>query len=84
MEKKKVIISNPIAAAGITLILVIKLSVSCQPAGSSIVFSGVKQPISLVVTSASDKKAFDIEGREFPIDKLVQETPELARVLEIT
>ena len=78
------IISSPIAVAGITLILVVKLSVNCQPVGSNIFLSGVKQPVSLVVTSASEKKAFDIEGKEYPISTFLQETPGLGSLLEIT
>jgi hypothetical protein len=82
MEKKKVIIAGPMAIAGITLILVIKLSLNCQPAGSSIFFSGIKQPINVVVASPSTKKAFDVKGDEIPIGLLLQEVPDLAGVLE--
>ena len=84
MQKKKVTIASPIAIAGITIMAVIKLSVSCQPAGDSIVFSGVKQPVSLVIASASYKKAFDIEGREISVSMLQQDTPELDRMLGIS
>jgi hypothetical protein len=82
MEKKKVIIAGPMAIAGITLILVIKLSLNCQPAGSSIFFSGIKQPINVVVASPSTKKAFDVNGDEIPIGPLLQEVPDLAGMLE--
>ena len=84
MEKKKITIAGPIAVAGISLILVVKLSINCQPAGSSLFFSGVKQPISLVVTSPSTKRAFDIKGDEIPIGPLLQEVPDLVGLLEIT
>jgi hypothetical protein len=83
MEKKKVIIAGPMAIAGITLILVIKLSVNCQPAGNNIIFSGVKQPVSLVVASSASKKAFNLDGDEVPISTLLEETPGLAGMLEI-
>ena len=69
MKKKRVIIGSPIAIAGITLILVTKLSFSCQPNGSSIFFFGIKEPVSLVVSSPSAKKAFEITGREIPLDR---------------
>lgn len=78
------IIAGPMAIAGITLILVIKLSIKCQPAAGNIFFSGVKQPVSLVVTSPSAKKAFNIKGEEVPIGTLLQETPGLDDVLEIS
>jgi hypothetical protein len=83
MEKKKIVITSPMVIAGINLILVIKLSVNCQPAGGNIFLSGVKQPISLVVASPSTKKAFGIEGGEQPIGQLLQEVPDLVGVLEI-
>ncbi|MGD0352593.1 MAG: hypothetical protein ABSB38_03765 [Dehalococcoidia bacterium] len=82
MEKKKVIIAGPMAIAEITLILVIKLSLNCQPAGSSIFFSGIKQPVNVVVASPSTKKAFDVNGDEIPIGLLLQEVPDLAGMLE--
>jgi hypothetical protein len=84
MEKEKLIIAGPMAIAGITLILVIKLSVNCQPAGNNIVFSGVKQPVSLVVKSPWNNKAFDLEGNEVPMSTLLREAPGLAGMLEIT
>jgi hypothetical protein len=84
MEKKKITIAGPIAVDGISLILVVKLSINCQPAGSSLFFSGVKQPISLVVTSPSTKRAFDIKGDEIPIGPLQEEVPDLAGLLETT
>jgi len=81
MEKKKVIISGPIAIAGISLILVVKLSVNCQPMGSGMFFSGVKQPVSLVINSESGRKAFDINGAEVQVSTLVEQAPDLAGLL---
>jgi uncharacterized spore protein YtfJ len=82
MEKKRVIIGSPVAVAGITLILVTKLSLSCQPNGSNIFFFGLKEPVSFVVASPSTKKAFEITGKEIPLDQLIQEVPGLAAILE--
>ena len=80
--EKKITISSPVAIAGVTLILVIKVSVNCQGAGSNIFFSGVKQPVNVVVASPSTKKAFNIDGDEIPIGPLLQEVPDLAGMLE--
>ena len=82
MEKKRVIIGSPVAIAGITLILVTKMSLNCQPGGNNIFFSGVKQPVGIVVASPSTKKAFDITGKEIPLNQLIQEAPGLAGILE--
>jgi hypothetical protein len=82
MEKKKVTIVGPVAIAGMTLILVTRLSLHCQPVGGGIFFSGIKQPISIVVASPSTKKAFDVTGKAISLDQLIQEDPSLAEVLE--
>lgn len=76
------IVAVPMAIAGITLVLVVKLSMNCQLAGGNIFFSGLKQPVSLVVTSPSVKKAFDVNGEEVPVSTLVHQTPGLRSVLE--
>ncbi|OGN90692.1 MAG: hypothetical protein A2Z70_04440 [Chloroflexi bacterium RBG_13_48_17] len=80
--EKKITISSPVAIAGVTLILVIKVSVNCQGAGSNIFFSGVKQPVNVVVAAPSTKKAFNIDGDEIPIGPLLEEVPDLAGMLE--
>ena len=82
MEKKKVTIVGPVAIAKTTLILVTRLSFHCQASASNIFFSGIKQPVSIVVASPSARKAFDINGKEISLDQLIQETPSLAEVLE--
>jgi hypothetical protein len=82
MKKKKVTISSPVAIAGVTVILVVELSLNCQPSGSGIFFSGIKQPVRVVVASPSTKKAFDITGEEISLGELMQEAPSLAEVLE--
>ena len=82
MEKKKVTIVGPMAIAGMTLILVTRLSLKCQPVGGGILFSGIKQPISIVVASPSTKKAFNVTGEAISLDQLIQEDPSLAEVLE--
>ena len=82
MEKKRVTISSPVTIAGITLILITKLSLKCQPSGNNIFFSGIKQPVGIVVASPSTKKAFEITGKEVPLNQLIQETPGLDGILE--
>jgi len=82
MVKKRVTISSPVTIDGTTLILITKSSFNCQPVGSHIFFSGIKQPIGIVVASPSTKKAFEITGEEIPLNQLIQETPGLAGMLE--
>ncbi len=75
------IIAGPVMITGTSLLLVVKQSVNSQPAGGTLFFSGLKQPISLVVNSESGRKAFDIGGNEVPIEKLLEEAPDLADAL---
>ena len=82
MERKRVIISNPVAVDGTTLITVVKSSLNCQSKGNTLFFSGIKQPVSIVVASPSAKKAFEITGEEIPLDQLIQEIPGLVPMLE--
>ena len=81
MEKKRVTISSPVTIDGTTLILITKLSLKCQPSGSNIFFSGIKQPVGIVVASPSTKKAFEITGEEISLNQLIQEIPSLAGML---
>ena len=78
------IISGPLAIAGITLTLLVKVSAHSQPIGANIWFSGLKQPINVVVSTPSILKAFDIEGKEIPVRSLLKETPDLANLLGST
>ena len=82
MEKKRVIISSPVAIAGTTVVPVIESSLNCQSSGNTIFFSGVKQPVSIVVASPLAKKAFDVNGQEIPLDQLIKEVPDLVRMLD--
>ena len=83
MEAKEVeIIDNPVAVAGVTLIPVAKVSIGCWPGKRSISFSGVKQPIIVVIASPSTRKAFRITGEEVPLDQLAQEVPRIKEILD--
>jgi hypothetical protein len=84
MEKKSVAVTGPIAIAGISLILVTRLSASCQSSGGNIFFSGIKQPVRIVVASPHAKQAFDARGGKVSLDELVREFPHLAGALETT
>jgi uncharacterized spore protein YtfJ len=82
MERERVTIGDPVAIAGTTLIPVVKSSFKCQLACGGIFFSGIKQPISIVVASPAVKKAFDVTGEEISLNQLIQEAPSLAGILE--
>lgn len=82
METERVIVGNPIVISGTTVVPVVKLYFNCQPSCGGIFFSGVKKPVSVVVSSPSTKKAFAVTGEEIPLDQLIKEAPGLAEILE--
>jgi len=82
MEKEEVEIGNPVTAAGVTLIPVIKVSLNYWRRNGSLSFFGVKQPIGMVLVSPSGKRAFRITGEEVPLDQFIQEVPGIKEVLE--
>lgn len=83
MEKKKVEIGSPLTIAGITLIPIIETSLHSWQRKGGISFLGMKQPLSVVVISPSEKKAFKISGEEVPLDELIEEVPILKEKLDI-
>lgn len=82
MEKRAVAIGNPIVIGGLTLIPIAKVSVNCAPSKGGISFFGAKQPLAVVVVSASAKKALRITGEEVSIDQLIQEIPDINETLK--
>jgi uncharacterized spore protein YtfJ len=82
MEKKKVIIGNPIAVGAVTLIPVAEVSLNHWCGNGSISFFGVKQPVRVIVVSPAAKRAFRITGEEVSLDQLLQEAPGIREVLE--
>ncbi len=82
MEKKEVVIDNPVTIAGVTLIPIVMISQNYWQGNGGISFMGVKQPVSVIVVSPSAKKAFKITGEEVPLDQLIQEVPGVKEILE--
>jgi hypothetical protein len=80
MERKEIIIENPVAIAGVTMTPVIEVSLKhCAAQGSASIF-GVKQPIVVILVSTSAKRVFRITGEEISIDQLIQELPHLKKL----
>lgn len=82
MEKKEVVIENPVAVAGITLVPVTKLSLNYWHGKHGFSCFSVKQPVGVVVVSPSAKRAFRITGEEISLDQLITEAPGIKEVLE--
>ena len=84
MEKKEVVIENPVTIAGVTLIPIVMISQNYWQGNGGISFMGFKQPVSVIVVSPSAKRAFKITGEEVPLDQLIQEVPGVKEILERT
>ena len=85
MEKKKeVSIIDPMPVMGLTLIPVVESSLGYGHGKSGISFFGVKKPVSVVVVSPSEKRAFRVTGEEVSLEQLIQEVPGIKEILEGT
>lgn len=82
MEKKEVAIGSPMAIAGITLIPTTEVRLNYWQGKGGISFFGVKQPVSIVVISSLEKKAFKVSGEEVSLDELIQEVPKIKELLD--
>jgi len=81
MEKKEIEIGSPLTVGGVTIIPMIKSSLNYWRYRASTSFFGIKQPVSVVVVSASEKKAFRITGEEVSLDQLIQEVPAVEKLV---
>ena len=82
MGKKEITIGEPIAIGSITLVPITKVSLNYECGNTGILFFGSKQPVAVIVISASAKTAFRINGEEVSIDHLIQEMPDLKATIE--
>ena len=82
MEKEELVVGSPVATAGITLVPVEKVSRNYWQRKGKFLFSGIRQPVSIVVISASARRAFRITGEEVSIEQLEQEVPDIKSTLE--
>lgn len=81
MEKKEVSIGPPIVVGSVTLVPVVRTSISHWQRGGVVSFFGAKQPVSLLVVTPTARVAFAITGEEIPLAQLVAEVPALKTML---
>lgn len=81
MEKKEVTTVNSVTVAGLTLIPVSKVTMNCWHGKRGIIFTGSKQPDSIIIATPSAKRAFRITGEEITLDQLAQEIPDIMEKL---
>jgi hypothetical protein len=66
----------------VTLIPVTKVSLNYWRGKQGVSFFGFKQPVTVVVVSPTEKRAFRVTGEEVPLDQLIQEAPSIKEILE--
>ena len=77
MEKEELVVGSPVITAGITIVPIEKVSSNYRQGEGKLLFFGVRQPVSVVVVSASARRAFRITGEEVSIAQLEQEVPDV-------
>jgi uncharacterized spore protein YtfJ len=81
MEKSVVSLDTPVRLNGITVIPVVKVSISYSfAAGISIV--SIKRPLAVVLKAISGIKYYKITGEEVSREKLIEEFPSIIKALE--
>jgi uncharacterized spore protein YtfJ len=82
MEKKEVTTSNPVTAAGVTIIPVSKVIINQWHGKHGTAFYGSAEPDSIIIVTASAKRAFRVTGEEITFDQLAREIPDIRETLE--
>lgn len=83
MERRQVVVDNPVTVGGTTLIPMARVSLNCWCGKSAATFFGNKQPTAVAVISRTVRKAFRITGEEISLDALVEEVDGLQRILDM-
>ena len=82
METKKVTICDPVSVMGWTFIPIVEASLHHWSHNRNCAFSGIYQPIAVLMVSPSGKKVIRIDGEEVPIYQFLQEFPEIKESVE--
>ena len=82
MKKRVAVIEKPLVFGGIKVVLVSEVSLKCESNDGGIFFTGVKQPIGVVVNYPSQRIVFRVTGEIISLDQLIGEDPDLRVALE--
>ena len=82
MEKKEVVIDNPVTVDGITIIPVVHVFMNYWLDNGGVIVYGVKQPDAVIVVSLAGEKAFKITGEELSLEQLVEDVTGIKGILE--
>ena len=83
MEKEELRIDSPVSIDGIILIPIVKVVQYCWQIEDSVSGWGSKQPVSIIVVSGEDTRAFRINGEEVSLEEMEFEVAGLSDVLKV-
>jgi hypothetical protein len=81
LETEEIRVGQRITVGKITLLPIIRTSVTCRNVSSGIVCTGWKNPVGIVVVSPEEKRAISINGEEVPVHQYMEQVPELKELL---
>ena len=81
MEKEEIIVDTPIETAGLKIIPVVQVNTYCFSKKKNISAYCSKKPLIVVIVTSSGTKAFDMDGSQVELDKLIDAVPELREVI---
>ena len=82
VEVEKVGAGQHIKIGGITLLPIIRTSVSYRSANQGIAYSSSKSVIGVVVISPKRKYAIDMDGEEVALEQYLEQVPEVKERLQ--
>ncbi len=63
-------VEEALSIGDMRLVPVVEVRLGCRHINGCAFFSAVKQPVAVVLLSAETKKAFNLEGKEIPLDEV--------------
>lgn len=81
METEEIRVGQKITVGEITLLPIIRTSVTCRSVNGGIVCLGSKNLVGIVVVSPEEKRAISIDGEEVPVHHYMELVPELKQLL---
>lgn len=81
MEKATVVIENPVALAGLTLVPVVRVVTHYWQAKGGRSWLSVKQPVAVILVSPAARRVLRVTGEEISVDELIREAPDIKEML---
>ncbi len=77
MEKEEIIVDTPVEIEGLKIIPVVQVSTYCFSKKKRISSFCTKKPVYVVIVKESEIIAFDMDGSQVGLEKLIDAVPEL-------